>query len=504
MPPGRALQFATLLALTAPAAATPSPVDGDAPSARLTVEPIELDNGFRLLVVERPRASTVAAGWVAHTGSADEAPSERGSSHLLEHMMFKGTRTIGTRQPEREAALLAEIDRTLAALGRIDGEGGDRGERERLQARFLELREEARSIQFLGEMSLHYSAAGAVGLDANTLRDLTLYQVALPAERIELWFWLESDRLLDPVFRELEKEREVIAEEHRLRVGSTPTGALDERVDEIFWAGTPYAWRPLAGDATGARLTRDQLRELFAARYQPRRLAAALVGAVEPATAARLARRYFGRLPGGESGARAARRPAAFTARPSQSLFEGRCDCPPEARVLYPTVPFRHPDSYPFQVLAGILNGRSGRLHRSLVLEPGLAFTAQALEVPLARAGRFEISAKARTGTAPEALVEAWDRVLAELVAEPIPAAELERVRHQIAADAFRGLRDPEGLMRQLLIYDGLGDWREIEEWPGRIGRVSAEAVREAARSLIASDRRLVALYRPEAAAPTP
>ena len=205
-----------------------------------------------------------------------------------------------------------------------------------------------------------------------------------------------------------------------------------------------------------------------------------------------LATRYFGRL---ASGREPPERAAFEIQSGGERSFEATCQCPPQARVLYPTVPFRHPDSYPLQVLAAVLNGRAGRLHRALVEQQGIAFSVSGMQHPLRRAGHFAFSAETKGSTRPAELVEAWDRELARLIALPISADELDRVRNRLAADGFRRLRRPTSLMKQLLIYEGLGSWREIDEWADKLLEVSAAEVKRVAGQYLTRDRRLVALY---------
>ena len=480
-----------LLLLLVPLLAAPA-----APAERAFALPVQefvLANGMRFLIVPRPQATTLAAGWAAAVGSADEEPGRTGVSHLLEHLLFKGSRTVGARDLAREDKLLREQDRLFVEIRQLAAHGGRPARLDKLRQRWEELRTRARAAAFLGEFSLLYSEAGGSQLDAGTFRDLTLYHVTLPPERLELWFWMESDRLLNPVFREFYKEKAVVAEERRLRIGSTPTGAADERLEDLFWRPLPYRWLTLGRPEDLASLDRPTAMEFFHQHYTAPALTAALVGPVDPQEVRALAERYFGRLPSGQPAEEVAAFPAPTL---EESFVESSCQCPPQARVLYPTVPFRDPDSYPLQVLAGLLNGRSGRLHRALVLEQRIAFSASAMQHPLRRAGHFAFSAETRGEALPADLVRAWDRELARLVAEPIPEAELERVRNRLAADGLRRLKEPGALMKQLLIYESLGSWREIDEWTGRILGVSEEEVRRAAQRYLTRDRRLVAIYR--------
>lgn len=466
----------------------------------LPVDEIKLRNGMRFLFVERPRSTTVAAGWVARVGSAAEDPGQSGLSHFIEHLMFKGTRTVGARKIETELLLLEELDRTMAELAKLEDrpqlKDKQLRKRDELRAEAALIQEHVRATNFLAELSLLYSQAGATGLNANTLEDLTMFYATVPTEKLELWFWLESDRLLEPVFREFYKEKRVIDEERRQRVGSTPTGELDVEFRRRFWGESPYAALPLGEQQDIDATSRETVRSFFERHYGPSNLTGVLVGNFDRERAVELARTYFGRLSDRVEPRKSKKkdRGSVDFERPSEPMIE-RCDCPPQAQLRYPSVPFGHPDSYALQVLAGILNGRTGRLHRSLVLDQQLAYSASVLQHPLARDGSFLFTAEARGQADPTLLAEAWRRELDRVVSEPLPERELTKVQKQITADAYRQLQDPEALMRQLLIYDGLGDWRHIHTWPERILSVQPAEVVDVARRYLVEGRPATAFY---------
>ncbi len=230
--------------------------------AALEVEEHVLPNGMRLLLVPRPDEPSVSAGWVAHVGSANERPGITGISHLFEHMMFKGTKAIGTKDVARDAKLIDEQERVRGLMRAQDavlraalrrGEIDDITKPENKTARYRELdREfdalvkEQRDLLVKNEFDRIYTTAGASGMNASTNTDVTQYFVTVPKNRLELWFWMESDRLSAPVFREFYSERDVVFEERRMRTESTPTGSLDEAFEEMFWDGHPYSW-PVVG-----------------------------------------------------------------------------------------------------------------------------------------------------------------------------------------------------------------------------------------------------------------
>ena len=494
------LQWATPLLLSAASLEAASDL-----TAQVPVETIQLDNGMRVLLVERPETTTVAAGWVVEVGSADEAPGETGLSHLLEHLMFKGTRTVGTRDIESEMVVLDREDQLQSELRELRSGLSEAGSKKRahLEQRIVDfevqlrrLQAEARSRALLGQFSLFYSQLGAVGLNAHTLRDLTFYYVTVPAEKLEAWFWLESDRMLEPVFREFYKELDVIREERRLRIESNPTGSADEQLKSEFWGQHPYAWDPQGAPEDLDGLTRESARLFFQQHYTPGRITAALVGSFDPEQVRGLAERYFGRIPPRKTSPR-----SPVPLESPGDLESGRtltleCRCPSQVQVLYPSAAFGETDSRALEVLAAVLNGRSGRLYRSMVLGRQIAFSASALQSQLRQAGYFTFRAETKGASSPEDLLASWDQEVARLQTELVTAEELLRAKNRLTADSFRRLKDPASLLTQLLVYQGMGNWREINAWPRQVLRVDAAQVRAAARRYLEPAGRTVAVYR--------
>ncbi len=489
--------------------------DGAA-TTRLPIERFELANGMRFLLVRRPELTTVAAGWVARVGSANEHPGITGMAHLFEHMMFKGTRTIGTADAARDAAILGEqeaLQEEVRALYRGNRERWRRGEIAdpyapearppelvELERRFADLVAEQRALMVKDEFDRIYSSAGASFLNATTNNDSTIYMITVPANKLELWFWMESDRLREPVFREFYSERDVVHEERRMRTESTPTGLFDEQVEAMFWTAHPYGW-PVVGWPSDLRvISKAQADEFFATHYAPNNLTAVLVGNLEPAAVRALAERYFGRIPRGSTS------PADVVTLEIEQLaekrLEGECDCAPQVQIAYHTVPFGHRDSYPLEVLAEILNGRTGRLYRGLVEGRQIATDAEAEQRSLKFAGSFTVYAEAKGESGPAALAAAWDDTLAGLAAELVSEAELGKVKNRIAADIYRRLENPFFLMLQLAYYDGLGDSGYLETLEARTRAVTAADVQRVLAAYFKRENRLVASYTRRAGVP--
>ena len=479
------------------------------------VEEFQLANGMRFLAVVRPEMTTVSAGWVAHVGSANERPGITGMSHFFEHMMFKGTPTVGTTDAERDQAIIEEQEavqdeiraiyrerRREARLGRIEDPFGEENLPEELlelRRRFDALIEEQRELMVKDEFDRIYTEAGATGMNAFTSPDQTVYFITVPQNRLELWFWMESERLLRPVFREFYAERDVVHEERRLRTESTPTGEFNEAFDALFWQSHPYSWPVIGWPSDLQVFTLQQAQDYYETYYAPGNLTAALVGNFDLDEAKALAERYFGRLePGPEA-------PDVVTLEMGQNAekrMTARCDCQPQVAVRFHTVAFRHRDQYALDVLAGLLNGRTGRLYRTMVLGDEIASSASAFQDNRKWAGYLQVTAESRGDATPSDLEAAIERELMRLAEEPIPDEEIQKVKNQVAAAAFERLDSGFFLLVQLLVYDSLGSWDYINEWAEETLAVTAEDVqRVAAHYLTESNRSVAHYYRKEGTA---
>ncbi len=476
--------------------------------ARVPVEEFQLDNGMRFLLVSRDDMTTVSGGWVAKVGSVNERPGITGISHFFEHMMFKGSPRVGTNDPERDAAVIEEQEAVQEAireihrerrerhrLGEIDDPFGEEDKSEemaRLEAEFQRLADEQRELVVKDEFDRIYTEAGGTGMNAFTSQDNTVYFITVPQNRLELWFWMESERLLRPVFREFYTERDVVHEERRLRTESTPTGEFDEAFNAMFWQSHPYSWPVIGWPSDLRSYTLEQANEYYETWYAPGNLIAALVGNFDPEEAKRLATAYFGRLPAGD------RPPDVVTLEMEQNAekrMAASCDCQPQVKLRYHSVPFRHKDMYALDVLAGLLNGRTGRLYRSMVLGSEIASSAGAFQNNMKYGGYFEFNAEARGETSPAELEAAIGEEIRKLVEEEIPAEEIQKVQNQITAAAYERLESPFFLLVQLLVYDSLGEWEYLNTWTEDSLAVTAEDLRRVAGEYLVPDKRSVAHY---------
>ncbi len=461
------------------------------PGLNLPVEETVLDNGMRVLIVPRREAPRAFCSLWWRVGSAHEGPGLTGLSHFFEHMMFMGTETIGTTDPKKDAELNAKID---AVMGRVREvklrrlEARRRGQEpdpagealfKELWKEYQGLVEEQKKISVPEHLSKIYQAAGGTHLNATTSFDRTNYFVDLPANKIELFFWLESDRFLAPVFRGFYPEREVVKEERRMRVESTPTGLVQESFASLFWQAHPYRWPVLGWMSDIDQYTVADARAYYEAHYSPENCTAVFVGDVDPAEVRGLARKYFGRLK------RFPRpRPPIVTVEPDQPAerrVTAEADARDQVAVRWHGPSGVHADSAACDLLMAVFAGRSGRFYRPLVEERKLALGADSGYWSLRHGGVMMASAMPRPGTAPEEVEKALLEIVEGVRKDGVTERELEKCRNQQTADLVRGLKTYGGIAQQIGYFETIGTWRDFHGYLKALEAATAADVKRCA-----------------------
>ncbi len=507
-----AVCFLAVLAAVPPAAAQ-----------NIDAKEYRLDNGMQVLMVERHEAPTIMAAIFARVGSANETTGITGISHLFEHMMFKGTETIGTKDIGRDREIMARLDELRAQLReeeRIMREQLRRGELEdmldpeakteryrEIETEFDQLILEQRELIIKDQLDELYSKNGGFFLNAFTSEDMTGYFVRLPKNKIELYMWLESDRFMNPVFREFYSERDVVREERRRGVDSTPTGLIEEDFRAMFWKSSSYHWDVIGWPSDLGSITREQADRYFDTYYAPNNLTMILVGDLVADDMIGMVRKYFERIPRG-----GIEPPDVVTLEEKQygeKRLIAEAEASPRAEIWYHTVAWKHPDSYPLEILAGIMNGKTGRLYKKLVEEKGIAKSSSGggrrmmggggLEVSATQdsmkyAGAFMMTAEGISGVKAEQLEEAMYEVLDDLRENPVPEQELQKVKNQLRVETIRFLDLMSGI--GMLFYLGsnaaMGDWTEANNNPDKCDAVTAEDVQRVANRYFDKSRRNV------------
>ncbi len=450
-----------------------------------------LDNGMKFIVLEQHEAPVASVMLYANVGASHEKDGHTGVAHYLEHLAFKGTTRIGTTNYAAEKVALDKLDAVFDQMLQAEAAGDDAKLAE-LQPKFTALQEAAVSYVEQNKFGQIIEQAGGTGLNATTSADATRYFYSLPSNKLELWFSLESERFLDPVFREFYKEKEVILEERRMRVDNSPIGQMIERFSEVAFTKNPYR-RPVIGYMDDLRkATRADVKAFFDTYYGPSNLIAAVVGDVDPVQVKQLAEAYFGRYQS------RTKPPEVVVNEPKQTEerdFTLELVSQPWYLEGYHRPGITDPDQVVYSMIDGILTGgRTARLYKALV-EPQIA-----LDVGSANGfpGDKQDTVMLLYGlTAPGHTVEeiavGLEGELTRLQEEPVDEATLDRVKTQARAGLLRQLDSISGMASLLTEYEAkTGDWRNVFEELKAIEAVSAADVQRVAKTTFRPTNRTV------------
>ncbi|MEE9224916.1 MAG: pitrilysin family protein [Bacteroidota bacterium] len=489
----------TMLVLLASLSTASAQEDGFKAVEKKVVE-FTLKNGLKFLVLPRREAPVVSFITYADVGSADDPREQTGMAHMFEHMAFKGTPTIGTKDYKKEKTALQKVDRVYAALRteRLKVEQSDRERVEVLEEEFKKAQDEAAQYVVTDEFSTVIEQEGGVGLNAGTSYDWTSYSLSLPSNKIELWFSLESERFLNPVLREFYKERNVVMEERRRRTESRPIGKLIEEFLSVSFKAHPYG-RPTVGHMSDLQnMTREQAEAFFQHYYVPSNLTIAVVGDVGPREIQRLAEVYFGRIPKGPK-----RQPIA-TKEPPQ-FGERRFTIEEQSQRIvligFHKGSINHEDNAVFDAISDILSaGRTSRLYRRLVRDNKIATLAGGFggwpgeKYP----NLFLFYAFPAPGHTNEECERAIGEEIERLKTELVDEETLKKVKTRARANLIRQLNSNDGMAAQLTAYEMLtGSWRNLFQQLDEINAVTAEDIKRVANQYFTTKNRTVGMIEP-------
>ncbi|MEJ2107135.1 MAG: pitrilysin family protein [Acidiferrobacteraceae bacterium] len=409
-----------------------------------------LANGMRIIVQEDHRSPVVVSQVWYKVGGIDEPKGITGISHVLEHMMFKGTK----KHPAGE-------------FSRIIAENGGRE-------------------------------------NAFTSRDYTVYFQTLEKSRLPIAFELEADRMqnltLDP--KEFKKELQVVMEERRMRTEDSPAGRLYEGFSAAAFHVHPYG-NPIIGWSEDLKhLTVDKVRDWYKRFYAPNNATLVVVGDVKPKEVIELARKYFGPVPRHKIN-----RTIPPPEPPQKETRHVEVSVP--AKVPQIMIGFHTPvlgktkkpwEPYALDVLSGLLSGgKSARLPQELVRRQRVAVAADSGYDDIARApDLFTLSATPANGHTVKDVQQALLQQIERIKDDPITKQEMDRVKAQVtASDVYQ--RDSmfyQALEIGMLATTGL-DWRLIDSYANQINSVTPEQVREVAKRYLVPKNMTVAVLKP-------
>jgi predicted Zn-dependent peptidase len=467
----------------------------------------KLANGWTFILVERPVAPVFSFCTLADVGSAQEVPGITGLAHMFEHMAFKGSPRIGTKDWPSEQKALAALEAAYQAwqAERLSPKP-DPKKVEQLLADFKARQTEA--AKFIDETSFDtlLSREGATGLNAQTGADETRYYYSLPSNKIELFAFLESERFLHPVFREFYQERDVVQEERRMDE-SSPFGRLFEQFQVVAFQAHPYQ-HPTIGDMSDLQsFTMTDAEEFFRLHYGPSNLITAIVGDIKAKDVIPVLEKYFGRIP-----ARPSAPPLRTVEPPQQAEKTVVLEDPAQPLYLeaYHKPANNGPDQPIYDAIDDILSrGRTSRLYRTLVRDRKLAVDVSSFsgypgeKYPNLWAVLVVPAYGVSNGQVQTALRSEIDRLKSEDVTDD----ELARFKTRAKADLLRGLRSNQGLANNLVTNQRLyGDWRELFRYLDRLDKVSKADIRRVAGETFLRTNRTVGMIesRPSGSPETP
>ncbi|MDR2555548.1 MAG: insulinase family protein [Fibromonadaceae bacterium] len=385
-----------------------------------------LQNGLTVLLYENKQAPTVACRLFYVTGSVHENPANAGLAHLLEHQLFKGTHKL---KPD--------------------------------------------------ELWSAYQEAGGTDLNAFTSDLMTAYFVNLPRNKVELFLWLESDRMQNAVMREFYSERDVVMEERRMRYDDPPRGRYRETLRTMLYEAYPYRIPTIGWPSSIANLTQEQAEEHYKKYYKPRNAILVFAGDFSADSLLPKIEQYFGKIPAGESF------PEIHLREPEQAgekrLIVRRNDATPSIDIIFKTPKVEDSAVYALDIAEGVLNGRSGRLYKRLVEEEKLATSASASNSPNKAISTFSVSVFLRPEASPEkAEAIVWEE-LEKLKKELVNEREFQKVLNNAYASQLRGLTDMAGVATNLAWYEMFGSYNLYLNWAKALETVKREAVQNAA-----------------------
>ncbi len=464
----------------------------------LPVVEYKLENGLTALLLERHHSPTVACQIAFKVGSNNERPGVTGSAHMLEHMMFKGTHTIGTRDHEAEIPIMEKIDKLANQLldERLKGEAANQEKIAKWETEIESLQEEQREFIVGEELVSLYKKQGGTGLNAYTSNDYTNYICKLPANKLELWCWLESDRIANPVFREFYAEKEVVHEERRMRIDTDPDGSLWELFNSTLFNAHPYSWLTIGWPSDIENYRRETMEEFFKLYYAPNNAVIVWVGDFDTEEAKQLLEKYFGSIPSQPT-------PPPIVTREPEQMGERRAtlvyDANPSIYMGWHTVAISDPDLPVLEVIEGILSsGRTCRLYKRMRDKEQMVSSVMGYSMRSEYPGAFIIGAEPLEGVSIETIEETIREEVGKLRAETVDEWEIQRVKNKLQSDFVQKLESNYVLARDLAEHECKSGWRMLGKIDEAVQQVTAEDVQRVAKKYMVDTNLSVVVLEPK------
>lgn len=443
-----------------------------------------LPNGLKVVFYRRPHAPVFSGQIWVKVGGVNEQINQTGSAHMLEHMAFKGSETIGTKDYGKEKGLLQKLDR-LESKGKLNEK--ELKNKEKIKAKLNKLWEN-------NEFSRIYEDRGGVGLNAATSKDYTYYMVDLPNNAFELWAWMESDRLLKPVFRQFYEEKEVVREERRMRSDDDPNGKLYEQMVATAFLVHPNRFPIIGWPSDLKNLEKEVVEHVHRTYYRPDNMVISLVGDLDFDTVKTTIEKYFSRLEKPKT-----KLPVITTEEEPQ---KGQREVVvidkalPRAVLAYHKPVYPNPDDMKFTVLHSVLgDGRSSIFFRRFIEGKKIASSVSSSEAPgELYPSVFYIWAVPKKGVSNRELITEIDKVIEELKKNQIPQADIEAAKKRIRVSLLGEMASSHGLAQTLGHAEVLwGDWRKMLDMYDITFNVTSKDLQDLAIKYLTVQNRTVA-----------
>lgn len=465
-----------------------------------------LPNGLTLVVCERPDAPVFSYSTFIDAGDVNDPSGESGLAHMFEHLAFKGTSEIGTKDYAAEKVALAKVEAANDAYEAeyLKAVGRDPKKLAELHKAFLDAQAEAHKFVVPNQFTDVAERNGAEGLNAETGLDNTMYFWSMPENRLELWAWMESSRLSDTVPREFYKERDVVIEERRMRTDSNPIGRLVEQFLATAYVAHNYGRSGIGWPSEVGQITATEAMDFHKKYYVGANVVVVVVGDVKAAEALPMLEKYFSKVPAGP-------KPEEMTTVEPKQFAEKSVIIREQTQPFYiegyHRPDYRDPDDAVYDAISDIMsNGRVSRLYRSLVRDQQIAAEAQGFspfpgdKYP----GLFAFYAVPLPGHTPAQMRDAIHKEIDKLKAADVTDDELAMFKTRTRADLLRGLADNQGLANSLAEYQTrYGDWRELFRQLDRVDKVTKADIRRVANQVFVPSNRTSAEIDTEAPAAT-
>lgn len=471
------------------------------------------ENGLRLLVIERPGEDRVVSEIFTDMGALNETPGEFGAAHFLEHLMFKGTPTLGSVDWAREKELHEQIrlaeDALIEELNRSRNELRERGvfhdyrhsettpQIDALRALIDSLNRQAMEFSEEGPMSVWYMAYGGLGLKAVTEQEYMHFNNDLPADRIDLFLRIEADRMQNSIFRNFDAERMILVE---------------QRLDDLIWSATPYyeAMNSLVGRASMVyapegyandfeQYTRRYERELYETYFVPNNTTIVLIGGVTLDEMIPRVEKYFGHM-------ERAPEPSRYQGREPLPSAEKRLiwrsdSFSPRVEVRYQIPGVGHPDRPAFDVLAEAFEAHL----QAVVTDAGIDGSID-INTLVVHTSRFGVPASINIELVlvdASQIEKAEHTLLAELRKlgeEPLSADQVTYAQKKLRTEWYRTAVDSGALAFEIGHFEVMDSWRSLKPYLEARDAATADDLRDLAGKYFVTNNRSVGVILPEAA----